>query len=342
MLTLTLEPTNGCNRRCLHCSVRKGDPPTLLPLDLADAVLTQARALGIKEVYLTGGEVATYPHLEELLRLIAGLGLSFSLVTNGSRFKERLLPLLTTPEIRGQLLGVCFSLDGARAETHDALRGAGSFAEVMEALALCKLKELPRAVKTVITRLNQEELTRIALLAAVLGPRDHHFITTHPTPRLLREGALPDPEELVRLAGWVRASLALTVKGDIRVQGYADPHLSPACCSAFSNLTVNSDGHQILCCQLSHLETGAASPASPGRELVADLREVSLKEGVIRQFHQLARLMEARLTHLEDQSGLNRFFCYWCLRYFGKLDWLKDFPESPWAAPVLGQGAASL
>ncbi len=331
MLTLTLEPTNGCNRRCLHCSVNKGDPPTLLPLDLAAAVLKQAQALGVKEVYLTGGEVATYPHLEELLELLAGLGFSFSLVTNGFRFMERLLPLLTRPELRAQLLGVCFSLDGARAETHDALRGPGSFAEVMEALALCKLKELPRALKTVLTRVNQEELTQIALLGALLGPRDHHFITTHPTPRLIREGALPDPEEMVRLAGWVRSSLALTIKGDIRVQGYADPHLSPACCSAFSNLTVNSDGHQILCCQLSHLETGAASPVPPGPELVADLREVPLKAGVIRQFQQLAHLMEARLARLEDQRGLNRFFCYWCLGHFGKLDWLQDFPDSPWA-----------
>jgi MoaA/NifB/PqqE/SkfB family radical SAM enzyme len=342
MLTLTLEPTNGCNRRCLHCSVSKGDPPTVLPLDLAGSILEQARALGVKEVYLTGGEVATYPHLEALLELIAGLGLSFSLVTNGFRFKERLLPLLSKPEVRAQLLGVCFSLDGARAETHDALRGAGSFAEVMEALALCKLKDLPRALKTVLTRFNQEELTQIALLGALLGPRDHHFITTHPTPRLLQERALPDPEEMVRLAAWVRSSLALTVKGDIRVQGYADPHLSPACCSAFSNLAVNSDGHQILCCQLSHLETGGALPPSPGPELVADLRDLSLKEGVIRQFHQLARLMEARLERLEDQTGLNRFFCYWCLGRFGKLDWLRDFPESPWAAPVFRQSAAGL
>jgi hypothetical protein len=26
--------------------------------------------------------------------------------------------------------------------------------------------------------------------------------------------------------------------------------------------------------------------------------------------------------------------CYWCFLHFGKLEWLKNYPRSPWAAAV--------
>ncbi len=70
MLSLTLEPTNACNRACLHCSQNKADPPEFLSLDLAGEILGQAKSLGLPQVYLTGGELGVYPHLEELLNLI--------------------------------------------------------------------------------------------------------------------------------------------------------------------------------------------------------------------------------------------------------------------------------
>ena len=41
---------------------------------------------------------------------------------------------------------------------------------------------------------------------------------------------------------------------------------------------------------------GDGIPTSFGRELVADLKEVSLKEAIVRQFHTAAEVMEARLN----------------------------------------------
>lgn len=39
--------------------------------------------------------------------------------------------------------------------------------------------------------------------------------------------------------------------------------------------------------------------------------------------------MEARLAS-ETPAGLGRSVCYWCLDWFGKLAWLKDYPQSAW------------
>ena len=86
MRTIVIEPTNRCNRSCRHCFRNKADPTGDLPLETAASALSQAEALGFKVVCLTGGEVALYPHLGELLNLIVARGFHFTLVTNGYRF----------------------------------------------------------------------------------------------------------------------------------------------------------------------------------------------------------------------------------------------------------------
>ena len=105
-----------------------------MPLEIAEEVLSQAGDLGFKTVCLTGGEVALYPHLGDLLHLIVARGLGFTLVTNGYRFPEYVLPLLLEPTVKERLVSVCFSLDGVRAATHDGLSGAKSFREVLEGM----------------------------------------------------------------------------------------------------------------------------------------------------------------------------------------------------------------
>ncbi|MCX8205476.1 MAG: radical SAM protein, partial [Candidatus Nezhaarchaeota archaeon] len=92
MMQLVLMPTTLCNLNCVHCMVDKTTAKSI-PLDLVESVLKQAKDLGIREVCLTGGgEPTMYPHLEELVESIVHYGLRFNLVTNGLRFRDRLLP----------------------------------------------------------------------------------------------------------------------------------------------------------------------------------------------------------------------------------------------------------
>ena len=180
---ITIELTNACNLHCLHCIRNKADAPQFLPLALAGKILAEARALGFRTVSLTGGEAALYPHLEEFLALVAEQGFTLKLVSNGHRFRENLLPSLSAPNIREKLEVVCLSLDGAEPQSHDALRGPGSFREVVEAAALCQLKGLHLSFKSVITNFNKDHLMDLALLATTLGARDQSFIYPYPTPR---------------------------------------------------------------------------------------------------------------------------------------------------------------
>jgi len=332
---LSIELTNACNRRCGHCFRNKQDPLEFLPLGLARRVLSQARDLGFRSVCLTGGEVALYPGLKEFLNLLADHEFTFSLVTNGYRFRETLLPLLSAPRIREKLTVVCFSLDGARAESHDALRGAGSFREVLEGAGLCQLAGLPLAFKSVITNFNKAELTDLALLGADLGARDHGFIHPFPSPRSLREGILPSPEELRGIMAWITGSLAKALRPTIAIEAFGPQTTLFSCPNIQQCANLDFRGNLILCCNLSNTIRDDGQASVSGREWLADLKEVPLQEGLIRHFHAVANLMAARVRDRENLAGLTYIPCYWCFLHFGKLDWLKDFPESLWSAGML-------
>jgi MoaA/NifB/PqqE/SkfB family radical SAM enzyme len=342
MELIVLEVTNLCNRSCRHCLRNLADPPGSLPLEIAAAVLSQAESLGFKVVGLTGGEVALYPHLGDLLGLIAARGFHFTLVTNGYRFREYVLPLLLEPEVRESLTAVYFSLDGAQAKTHDGLRGPKSFREVIEGITLCRNHRLPVSLKSVITTLNQGELTELALLGARLGAAGHAFLYPLPTPRLLREGLLPPREKLNGLARWIKSHLAGAVRTKIRVEGFAVDGIFLNCGHLVDALNVDWQGNLIFCCNISHITMGEGIPTPPGWELVADLKEVSLKEGIIRQFRKASEFMEARLNDRVNPEGIFETPCYWCLKYFGKLDWLKEFPDSPWTAWLMDESGRNL
>jgi MoaA/NifB/PqqE/SkfB family radical SAM enzyme len=340
---LAVELTNACNRGCIHCIRNKADPTEFLPPTLAREVLEQARALGFQNLCLTGGEVALYPHLEEFISLAVDHGFIFHLVTNGYRFDENILPLLLAPKNREHLGGVIFSLDGPTAASHDALRGPGSFQEVIEAATFCKLKHIPLSLKSVITNFNksQAELTDLALLGAFLGARDHSFIHPYPSPRMIREAVIPSPAELRSIVNWIANSLARAITTQIIVDGYDFRRSALFICPVFyKNVNMDYQGNLILCCNLSHVVKQEGEPSTFDQEWLLDLREAPLQKGVILHFHRCAQLMEARLKDMEELGDLTINPCYWCLRHFGKLEWLRDFPESPWAAGVLAKGGS--
>ena len=337
MRILAFEPTNLCNRSCRHCFRNKADPPGFLPLEMAEQVLSQAGPLGFKAVCLTGGEVALYPHLGDLLRMIAGHGFDFTLVTNGCRFPDYVLPLLLEPGVKERVASVCFSLDGALPATHDGLRGPKSYREVLEGMALCENHHLPLSLKSLITTANRGELTELALLGARMGAVEHGFLYPFPTPALIAEGLLPSPGEMEDTVQWIKNNLMGAIRNQIRVEGYSVDGVILNCGQIVDNLNVDYQGNLIFCCSLSHNTLGDGVPNSFGGELVADLKEVPLTEGIVRQIRKAAEVMEARLNRGGKPAGVSQTPCHWCLKYFGKLDWLKDFPDSPWTAWLMDE-----
>ena len=323
MHDLSIDVTNVCNRDCIHCIKDKLEPRGHLPLDLYIEIIDQAKAIGITHVCFTGGEPSLHPNWDRIIVETVKRDMSFSLVINGHEFKRLTLPLLLNENVKKHLISVCFSLDGASATTHDYLRGEGSFSEVIEAASLCRLKRIPFSFKTVVTARNQNEIIKIALLAAALGATQQSFIALIPTPRALKLKLVPRFSQLSQIRAIIRGHLVGKMQTDILLEGSWGAKSILFTCNAFQRAYhVDHCGNLLFCCNLSHVYTGNQQ-ATFGKELLADLRQQDLKVGLVRHYELLAAFMKARLDSAQNPTNLFHYPCLWCMNYFGKLEWTK-------------------
>src|SRR5581483_9686562 len=131
-ICLTWELTYACNLACVHCLSSSGrrDPGELTTAE-CNAVIDELERMQVFYVNIGGGEPTVRPDFWELVQYATDhhVGVKFS--TNGVKI---------TPDVARQLAGsdyvdVQISLDGATAEINDAVRGPGSYATALTAMA---------------------------------------------------------------------------------------------------------------------------------------------------------------------------------------------------------------
>lgn len=212
--------TDTCNLHCRHCWIEPHDadgapPMSSIPPDLFASVLDEALPLGLQGVKLTGGEPLLHPRIGELLAIVRQKNLDLTVETNG---------VLCRPEIAAQLAAVpnvfvSVSLDGARPETHDWIRGnAGSFAKAIDGIGhLIRCGVRPQIIMTVMRR-NKDELEGLVRLAEFLGAGSVKFNILQPTARgkgLHEKGEALDVPELIALGRWVDGVLSAGTAMDL-------------------------------------------------------------------------------------------------------------------------------
>ncbi len=123
-----------CNLACTHCFVSCS--PTnhtheYLDLETVERYLAEARELGVKEYYFTGGESFLNPDMEAILEAALAAGPT-TVLTNGLLLDEaRCRRLAALAEASPYSLDVRVSLDGFSAESNDSIRGDGVFDRAM-------------------------------------------------------------------------------------------------------------------------------------------------------------------------------------------------------------------
>jgi len=119
-----------CNLACDYCCVESSPKarPRVIPVDEFAAIVAEASAAGVRELFLTGGEPFMLVDLDERLR-IASQALPTTVLTNAMVWKgERLRRLEALPR---EGLTLQISLDSATPDLHDRHRGTGSFARAL-------------------------------------------------------------------------------------------------------------------------------------------------------------------------------------------------------------------
>jgi radical SAM protein with 4Fe4S-binding SPASM domain len=159
--------TNACNLRCQHCYQRADKPtPDELSTEEAKRIIDQLYESNVSSIAFSGGEPMMRPDFYELAQYAANKGFYVSVATNGT--------LLTRQNVkRLKEAGVGYvevSLDGARAETHDAFRGVeGAFDRTVHGIRNAVEGGLYTGIATVSTRNSLYEIPKIFELAKSLG-----------------------------------------------------------------------------------------------------------------------------------------------------------------------------
>ncbi len=165
--TLLAELTHRCPLHCPYCSN---------PLEMVRAegelstedwkrIFTQARALGVLQLGLSGGEPLVRKDLEELAAHARGLGLYSTLVTSGLG--------LTRPRAErlrdAGLEHIQISIQDADSEVAEKIAGVSSVKQKRAAIALVKELGFAFSINVVLHRANLDRIGEIIDLAGSLG-----------------------------------------------------------------------------------------------------------------------------------------------------------------------------
>jgi len=130
LTSLYLYISGSCNLACRHCWISPaykagGNGGQFVKIGYIRKAIQKAKPLGLRRVKLTGGEPMLHPQFQEIVSLIDSEGLSIQIETNGTLIDQQMAKFLKQIK-RFSFISV--SVDGADAETHEALRVVpGSF-----------------------------------------------------------------------------------------------------------------------------------------------------------------------------------------------------------------------
>jgi len=167
--------THRCPLKCIMCNVwkEKVDVSKELSLEELKKLVDEIADWGIDHISLAGGE--TLVREEDVVELIKYASnkphMRIDLITNGYLLNEKVCKKL----LEANVSKISLSLDGARKETHDFIRGKGSFEKVIKAAKiLVRLKkemksEVELEFTTAVMRQNFRELVDIFNLMERIG-----------------------------------------------------------------------------------------------------------------------------------------------------------------------------
>ena len=140
-----------CNLRCDYCCVRSSPkaPRRALGSERVRRIASEAAALGVSEIFVTGGEPFLLDDIGDILTACAAAAPTTAL-TNGMLLVGRRLEILR--ELPRDRVTLQISLDSPTPERHDRHRGAGTWAKAWKGIERARAEGFRvRLAATVLT-----------------------------------------------------------------------------------------------------------------------------------------------------------------------------------------------
>jgi len=238
-----IDVTNECPLRCLHCCTGSGiRGEDELELSEIIHLVDQVCDMQVNNVVFSGGEPMVRADLPVMLEHARSKGMNVTLLTSGVLVDGDWARLLTRLGIR-----VKVSLDGVSPETHDFLRGKGSFEKLLRAIECFHASGFENlAVHFTIHRKNLSELTKLADFLPMLGIRNLMVGTIKPSGRASVNSDLLIPPAMVP---YVRQKIEILARSEnINLQQFSDRGWEgfgcPATCNKFG---ITATGYTTTC-----------------------------------------------------------------------------------------------
>ena len=218
--TLVAELTYRCRLRCAYCSNPVHLDALAAELDAATwaRVLSEAEALGVLQVTLTGGEPLLRPDLERIVRAARDNDLYTTLITSGIPVERDALLRLRDAGLEGVQLSFQ-DVDGAAAAR---IAGVNALARKHEVAGWIRDLGLPLTLNIVLHRENLRRLPEMIAMAERLGGNRLELAHVQylgwallnrphllPSPAMIAEARAVVAEARTRLAGRMEIAAVL-------------------------------------------------------------------------------------------------------------------------------------
>lgn len=329
-LSIGIQLTTRCNLKCTHCFL--DDSESDLSVEILRNIVSYAKTKKCTCLSFTGGEPTLHPQFPEIVETVKKNNFTFSMITNGKNFSDIYQSI---DSLSGSMRRVDFSLDGATEDVHDLNRGKGVYRDVLGAVSICKYRSIPFGIRMTVSKRNIDQLEEMSLLAAKLGAQEILFLPLLPTPRMASMNLILSTRDLdiiqnqvLRLRKIFRIKITMTA-------GYYSRHLLFACPSLTMNdLFITAAGQVSFCCHLTNFRGGVKNS-----DIVADLKKVGLPEAHRSVRNAVERYKEDKKQR-HDRGDFQRedyYPCWYCLKYFSKVDWMAQYSDNKWSADLLQQ-----
>lgn len=146
-----------CNLHCDYCCVRSSPTasPRVLGLDRVRRIALEAPPLGVRELFVTGGEPFLLEDMDDIVIALVEAA-PVTLLTNGMLFRGRRLAALKRLPRSGVTLQI--SLDSPDPALHDAHRGDGAWQRALDGIDVARAEGFRvRLAATVATEADEEQ-----------------------------------------------------------------------------------------------------------------------------------------------------------------------------------------
>jgi pyrroloquinoline quinone biosynthesis protein E len=254
------ELTHRCPLSCPYCSnpIELDSRAGELDTETWKRVFSEAAAVGVLHVHLSGGEPASRPDLVELVKHCHDVGLYTNLITSGIGISEKRMRELAD----AGLDHVQLSIQDAEAESADRIGGyKGGFARKMDVAKWVNEVGIPLTVNAVIHRANIARAGRMVEFAVELGARRVEIAHTqyYAWAYLNRQALMPSREQVEKAVTEVEA-LRKFYAGKIVIDHVAPDYYAKypkACMGGWAKRTLNITPHgKVLPCHAAETIPG--------------------------------------------------------------------------------------